>query len=100
MEFQRQAGTPGLGNANLPIGESRLRRIRANQEIGVPRGAPNAPVWHREYCDRFMRDERHLQKAIEYIDFNPVTARLVDYPEAWLWGSARLANQEIGVPRK
>jgi REP element-mobilizing transposase RayT len=108
LAFQRQAGTRPLGNANLPIGESpgaldcssvTPSCILANREIGVPRiGVPSAPVWHREYCDRFMRDERHLQNAIQYIHYNPVSAGLVDRAEAWVWGSARLANQEIGAP--
>jgi type I restriction enzyme R subunit/putative DNA methylase len=86
----------------------------ANQEIGVP-----GEVWHREYWDRYMRDERHLQQAIEYIHQNPVKASLVRRAEDWPWSSAgrvsgrvtgradlpigeaenvQIANQEIGVP--
>ena len=78
------------------------RANAANREIGVPR-----PVWHREYWDRYMRDERHFQQAIEYIHQNPVKAGLVARAEDWPWSSARLskggvgentANREIGVP--
>jgi len=53
-------------------------------------------VWHREYWDRFIRDERHLNSAREYIHNNPVKAGLVRCPEEWEWSSARL---EPGVPR-
>ena len=54
-------------------------------------------VWHREYRDRYIRDERHLQAAIEYIHNNPVKAGLAPSPEDWEWSSARL---EPGVPRE
>ncbi len=76
------------GNANLPIG-SGPRDEEAIRENG-------APVWHREYWDRYMRNENHLAQAIEYIHQNPVKARLVNSPEEWLWSSAA-ANREDGV---
>ena len=53
-------------------------------------------VWDREYWDRFIRDERHLYAAREYIHNNPVKAGLVRCPEEWEWSSARL---EPGAPR-
>ena len=85
-DYQRSAGDVP-GNAIL------LNGVVANREIGVPR------VWHREYWDRYIRDERHLRQAIEYIHQNPVKAGLVDRPESWPWSSAS-AYQEIGGPRK
>ena len=99
-EHRRSAGS--AGSANLPIG----RDETAIQENGVP-GVPGvAPVWHREYWDRFMRNENHLAQAIDYIHKNPVKARLVNSPEEWLWSSAAVlregggseANREIGAP--
>lgn len=88
-DFRRDAG-----NANLPIGPADEDAI---QEDGVPGGAP---VWHREYWDRYMRNERHLQQAIEYIHQNPVKAGLVAEAEMWPWGSAGRANREIGGPER
>ena len=73
---------------------------------------PGAPVWHREYWDRYIRDQTHLQQAIEYIHLNPVKAGLVVTPERWHWSSAypgnanlpiggeRNAIQENGVPSR
>jgi type I restriction enzyme R subunit/putative DNA methylase len=73
---------------------------------------PNAPVWHREYWDRYIRDQTHLQQAVEYIRMNPVKAGLVVTPESWRWSSAypgnanlpiggeRNAIQENGVPSR
>ncbi|MDD7985223.1 transposase [Lentisphaera marina] len=53
-------------------------------------GSPALPnkVWQREYWDRFIRDENHFLKVIEYIHQNPVKAGLCKLPEQWLWSSA------------
>jgi REP element-mobilizing transposase RayT len=70
---------------------------------------PSAPVWHREYWDRFIRDQRHFEQTVEYIHLNPVKAGLVVAAESWRWSSAYFgnagslrirndANREIGVP--
>ena len=76
LDFQRFPG-----HANLLIGES------------------PPPVWHREYWDRFIRDERHFQQAAEYIRQNPVKAGLAKCPEDWRWSSAfpGHANLPIGA---
>ena len=67
----------------------------ANREIGAP------GVWHREYWDRYMRNEDHLREMIDYIHQNPVKAGLTRRAEAWTWSSAhpgppisRLASPE------
>ncbi|CAN5302374.1 hypothetical protein BH09SUM1_BH09SUM1_10930 [soil metagenome] len=57
-------------------------------------GQPSRRVWIREYWDRFIRDERHMQNVVNYIHYNPVTAHLVATPEEWAWGSARLMKPE------
>jgi putative transposase len=79
----------------------------ANREIGVPRRS----IWHREYWDRYIRSEKHLRRAVDYIHMNPVEAGLAASVEDWRWSSAfpgnayvsigeqKNANQEIGFPR-
>lgn len=69
----------------------------ANREIGVP--GKTGPVWHREYWDRFIRSQHHLDRAIEYIHLNPVKAGLAPRAEAWPYSSAfpGNANLPIGV---
>ena len=42
-----------------------------------------------DYYDRFIRDERHFVRALEYIEMNPVAAGLCLRPEDWPYGSAR-----------
>jgi len=51
------------------------------------RGVPPGPVWHREYFDRYMRDDDHYRNAVEYIHQNPVKAKLVARAEEWEWSS-------------
>ena len=43
-----------------------------------------------ESFDRYIRNERHFQNAIVYIEKNPVNAGLCEKPEDWKWSSARL----------
>jgi REP element-mobilizing transposase RayT len=49
----------------------------------------DGPVWLREYFDRFMRNNDHLETTIDYVESNPVLAGLVMRPEDWTWSSAR-----------
>ena len=53
------------------------------------------PVWHREYWDRYMRDAKHLAKAIEYIHMNPVKVGLVDRDEDWRWSSVHITKGKV-----
>ena len=44
--------------------------------------------WFREYHDRYIRGERHLNAAVAYVENNPVKAGLVAAKEHWIWSSA------------
>ena len=71
----------------------------SNRNANLPIGAAPRNVWHREYWDRFIRDDAHFQRAAAYIRNNPVKAGLVERAEQWTWGSSyKEANREIGVP--
>ena len=63
------------------------------QDAGEARGAP---IWHREYWDRYIRDQAHLDQAIAYIHQNPVKAGLAISPEIWPWSSAHFAASTPG----
>jgi putative transposase len=58
-------------------------------------------LWRREYFDRFMRDEDHLTTTIQYVEANPVEAKLVTNAALWPWSSAGLkdAGGDAGGPR-
>jgi putative transposase len=67
----------------------------ANQDTpceGAGIGGPG-PVWHREYWDRYMRDEYHFRQTLEYVHQNPVRAGLVAKAEDWPWSSARFGSR-------
>ena len=51
-------------------------------------GAPRKiPLWQREYWDRFIRNEEHYWKAINYIHSNPRKAGLVPSDTEWPYSS-------------
>ena len=49
--------------------------------------------WQPEPFDRYIRDEKHYQNAIRYIENNPVNAGLCEKPQDWPWSSARLKKK-------
>ncbi len=48
--------------------------------------------WHRDYFDRYIRDDAHLAAVLRYIARNPVKAGLVSQPQDWPFGSARFSQ--------
>ncbi|WP_222435079.1 hypothetical protein, partial [Bacillus pumilus] len=44
--------------------------------------------WFKEYFDRYIRDGKHYQATVRYIDENPVKARLCQNVEDWEFSSA------------
>ena len=49
-----------------------------------------------DYFDRYMRNEDHLMRTIDYIENNPVTAGLAEKATAWPWSSASLEHGPSG----
>ena len=58
---------------------------QANKVIGL-----SGVFWHADYFDRYMRDEGHLARTIDYVESNPVKAGLIKIADEWAWSSARL----------
>jgi REP element-mobilizing transposase RayT len=46
-------------------------------------------LWQTDFYDRFIRDEGHYATAVDYIERNPVKARLAAQPKEWPFSSAR-----------
>jgi REP element-mobilizing transposase RayT len=44
--------------------------------------------WIEDYFDRYIRDEKHFQQTVDYIEMNPVKARLCEKPSDWPFSSA------------
>ncbi len=49
-------------------------------------------LWQVEYFDRFIRSEAHFNRALHYIEQNPVKAGLCQKPEDWPRSSARFGS--------
>ena len=60
--------------------------LARNVELAL--GISGKHLWMREYWDRYIRDETHYRKVVDYIHNNPVAAGLCATPEAWPWSSA------------
>jgi REP element-mobilizing transposase RayT len=48
----------------------------------------NGKFWQEDYFDRFIRNYEHFQKTIDYIENNPVKARLCKNYTDWKFSSA------------
>jgi REP element-mobilizing transposase RayT len=55
------------------------KRLKAR----YPHACVDGQFWKREYWDRYIRDEIHFFRAVEYIQQNPVKAGLVQNPSQW-----------------
>ncbi|MEN6624808.1 MAG: transposase [Candidatus Sumerlaeia bacterium] len=76
------------------------RRIRDFIRAGIinPDIDSSHRIWHREYRDRYIRNELHFQNVVDYIRMNPVKAGFAARPEEWPWSSARIRCQESRSP--
>jgi len=55
---------------------------------GEPAALP-AKIWKDEYWDRFIRDQNHFNRVIDYIHSNPIKAGLVTQANEWPWSSIK-----------
>ena len=46
-------------------------------------------LWQEDYFDRYVRNEHHYSRVVEYVELNPVKAKLCETPGEWCFGSAR-----------
>ena len=70
---------------------------RLNRALGR-----SGKLWQDDYWDRYIRDEVHYRKVVQYIEWNPVKAGLVKSPEHWLFSSARFRDEynRLKLPAK
>jgi REP element-mobilizing transposase RayT len=50
--------------------------------------ARQGKFWIDDYFDRYIRNEKHFYKTVEYIENNPVKAGLCQKPSDWPFSSA------------
>ncbi len=73
---------PGYDLAGLM---KRVKGITA-RKINLALGRTGS-VWQKDYFDRYIRSENHFQSVAEYIEQNPVLARLVNAADEWAFSS-------------
>ena len=79
---------------NLPHVRSPRERIMHTLKLHTARECNRrmgrcGAFWQAESYDHCVRDDDELERIIQYVEFNPVKARLVDQPEQWPFSSAR-----------
>ncbi len=73
-----------------------------NRELQL--GISGERFWMPDYWDRYIRDQEHFSKVVDYIHQNPVSAGLCQKAGDWLWSSARFSpgtaepRLRIGAP--
>ena len=64
-----------------------LKRFTARQ-ANLRLGRTGQPFWQDETYDRLVRNETEFERITHYMEWNPVTAGLVEAPEDFHWSSA------------
>jgi putative transposase len=85
----RQAGKPDVRRWDLPNVMQGIKGYTAHR-INQLRDARGDEFWQDESYDHWSRDDDEMFRIIQYIEDNPVNARLCSRAEAWRWSSARL----------
>ncbi len=59
-----------------------MRYIKAKSAIEINKALHrHGPLWARDYYDKAIRDEKHLERVYHYIMHNPLKAELLDAPQ-------------------
>ena len=67
-----------------------IKGVTARQANAIL-GLSGAPFWQHESYDHWARTPEEFNRIVKYIESNPVSAGLVDPPQAWPWSSASAA---------
>ena len=81
---------PNCSLAKLMHSLKSYSSLRANQILGR-----SGLFWGKDYFDRFIRDDNHLQAVVRYVEYNPVTAGLCMSRHEWRYGSAWYRAKQI-----
>ncbi|TWU39739.1 transposase [Novipirellula artificiosorum] len=76
-------------NVELQIVTQGIKGFTSHQ-INRLQNSTGRTFWQDESFDHWARDEQEMYRIIEYIEQNPVSAKLCRRPELWEWSSASL----------
>jgi REP element-mobilizing transposase RayT len=74
-------------NAEVAQITGRIKSFSAKQANEIL-GRTGERFWQDESYDRWVRSQKEFGKIVQYIEFNPIAAGLVQRPEDWPWSSA------------
>jgi len=60
----------------------------AARDANATLGRTGKPFWQDESFDHWVRNSAEFERIRQYIEWNPVSAKLVAKPEDWNWSSA------------
>jgi putative transposase len=52
-------------------------------------------LWQSPYHERVLTNENAVERAVHYVHWNPVQAKLASVPEEFPWSSARFASEAL-----
>jgi putative DNA methylase len=84
-----------------PLPGKRLARIMQSLKSFTAKEANKllareGTFWMPDYFDRYVRNEKHFTRAVEYVENNPVKAGLCRTPEDWPFSSAWFRARDQG----
>jgi putative transposase len=69
--------------------EKAMQMIKGGSAHRMGLERPNKfPIWHSGFHDRWMRDAEEYRRSKQYIEQNPVEAKLVETSEEYVFSSA------------
>ena len=72
-----------------PVREvTRAVKSTSAREANLVLGRTGMPFWQDESYDHWVRNRDEFDRILRYIEFNPVSAGLVENPDEWRWSSA------------
>ncbi len=80
-------------HADIPAITRRVKSFSAKQANEILERTGER-FWQDESYDRWVRCPKEFGKIVQYIEFNPVAAGLVERPEDWPWSSAYMGAEQ------
>jgi REP element-mobilizing transposase RayT len=81
---------PGIELEEITHSLKSYTALKANRLLGR-----SGEFWQTETYDRYIRDAEHYDDVVNYIERNPVKARLCRSPEEWEFGSAWIGSKNL-----
>ncbi len=80
-------------NVDVSLAEV-LKRVKgaSSREVNLA-VKRSGQLWEADYFDRLIRNPEHYRAVANYIEWNPVKAKLAPDPKLWAWSSANPENQ-------